>query len=113
VEQLVMNLCLNARDAIVGAGEIRVSLSQQSDRLVVVVSDTGIGMSEEQQSRLFEPYFSTKVGHSGIGLAAVFGIVSRAGGRIDLKSKPGVGTAFTLTFPTRSAPMSLAAPWDF
>jgi signal transduction histidine kinase len=113
VEQLVMNLCLNAKDAIVGVGEVRVVVSAEPDRLVVRVSDTGRGMNEEQQSRLFEPYFSTKAGHSGIGLAAVFGIVSRTGGRIDVKSELGAGTAFTITFPTKSEPTFVAAPWDF
>jgi two-component system, cell cycle sensor histidine kinase and response regulator CckA len=113
VEQLIMNLCVNAKDAIQGSGEVHVNVSSGPDRLLIVVRDTGIGMSEEQQLRLFEPYFTTKQGHTGIGLAAVFGIVSRAAGRVDVKSAPGQGTSFTITFPTRGGPSSASAPWDF
>jgi signal transduction histidine kinase len=113
VEQLLMNLCVNAKDAIVGPGAVDIKVTSSSDRLVIVVRDTGVGMSEEQQLRLFEPYFSTKEGHSGIGLAAVFGIVSRASGLVDVKSGPGQGTTFTITFPTRPDADESAAPWDF
>lgn len=113
VEQLVMNLCMNAQDALAGrpGGNIAIRAERKPDRLVLVVRDNGAGMSESTQARLFEPYYSTKNGHSGIGLAAVFGIVSRAGGQIEVDSALERGTTFKVTFPLR-APPSFEPPWS-
>jgi len=65
----------------------------------VEVEDTGPGLSEEQRTRLFEPYFTTKRGGTGLGLAIVQGIVSDHGGRVDVRSAFGRGTTFTLSLP--------------
>jgi signal transduction histidine kinase len=113
VEQLIMNLCVNAKDAISTSGSVEVLVKSEADRLLIWVSDTGVGMSEEQQARLFEPYYTTKPGHSGIGLAAVFGVVSRLQGRLDLDSAIGRGTTFRITLPIAAGPPSLDGPWSF
>jgi signal transduction histidine kinase len=63
------------------------------------VEDTGPGLSEEQRTRLFTPYYTTKKGGTGLGLAIVQGIVSDHGGRIEVASAPGKGTAFTIFLP--------------
>jgi signal transduction histidine kinase len=67
----------------------------------IEVEDDGPGITEEQRTRLFVPYFTTKKGGTGLGLAIVQGIVSDHGGRIEVKSAPGAGTTFTLILPTR------------
>jgi two-component system cell cycle sensor histidine kinase/response regulator CckA len=116
LEQLVMNLCLNARDALSGRSDPKVVVRATLDvgRLILIVSDNGVGMSESTQARIFEPYYSTKSGHSGVGLAAVFGIVSRAKGQIEVQSAPEPGTTFKLTFPLESAEVrdSFEPPWS-
>lgn len=114
LEQVIMNLIGNAQDASDGHSKIQLKFWTEGADLHLEVADTGRGMSPLTQSRLFEPFFSTKDGHSGIGLAAVYGIVQRSNGRIDLRSALGEGTTFHLVFPIRSA--SRAAPdtfpWD-
>jgi signal transduction histidine kinase len=67
------------------------------------VSDTGPGLTEEQRTRLFTPYYTTKKGGTGLGLAIVQGIVSDHGGRIQVESAPGAGTTFTLVLPSAMA----------
>jgi len=95
-EQVLMNLVLNARDAIVGEGSIHViTRHRHADRhsTVLCVRDTGSGMDPEVQRRMFEPFFSTKGGKgTGLGLSTVYGIVTQAGGTLDVRSAPGKGT---------------------
>ncbi len=116
IEQLVMNLCMNARDALSGRCDpkLTVRVMVDADRLVLTVSDNGVGMTESTQARIFEPYYSTKAGHSGVGLAAVFGIVSRAKGQIEVQSVPERGTTFKLTFPLDVIEIrdSFEPPWS-
>jgi PAS domain S-box-containing protein len=115
LEQVLMNLCLNARDAIAERGTIRVRVDAEepadSSRPVVrlVVADDGCGMTPEVRERLFEPFFTTKEPGkgTGLGLATVYGIVRQHGGRIEVASEPGVGATFTVELPLRSAPLSL------
>jgi PAS domain S-box-containing protein len=117
IEQILLNLCINARDAMAGSGELEISLSQiecatpcicSSCRKPVAgryvelcVSDNGIGMSREVLDRIFEPFFSTKeVGKgSGMGLATVHGIVHEYGGHIRVESELGRGSRFCLWLP--------------
>ena len=105
-EQVLLNLATNARDAMPSGGRLTVALSVEETRadqrvVRVRVTDTGNGMSDETRSKVFEPFFSTKgPGHgTGLGLATAYGIVTRAGGTIEVESEPGHGTTFTLTFP--------------
>lgn len=122
-EQLVLNLCTNARDALEGrAGKIRVALTEAGAEgaggpgagwVALEVSDDGCGMSEETQARMFEPYFSTKGGGRGVGLSAVYGVARRAGGAVHVDSSPGQGTRIIVLLPCLPPdPPSEAAPWS-
>jgi two-component system cell cycle sensor histidine kinase/response regulator CckA len=116
IEQALVNLVLNARDALPAGGEIRIELARvprrgghpgggaarrATDFVRLRVIDTGVGMSPEARAHLFEPFFTTKeVGQgSGLGLASVYGIVRQSEGTIEVDSAPGKGTMFTLHFP--------------
>jgi len=109
LRQMLANLCLNARDAMPEGGqlEIRAKLcptgSESLPHVQLCVTDTGCGMDASTQSRIFEPYFTTKeVGQgSGLGLAAVYGIVKKHNGKIEVQSTPSRGTSFTLWFAAR------------
>jgi nitrogen fixation/metabolism regulation signal transduction histidine kinase len=93
------NLVGNALDAMPEGGTLRVAAAAQDGGVAIEVSDTGPGLTEEQRTRLFTPYFTTKRGGTGLGLAIVQGIVSDHGGRIRVESEPGKGTTFTLLLP--------------
>lgn len=102
-EQVMMNLVLNARDALPGGGTIRISVETSSQQISLQVADNGVGMDSETRQRIFEPFFSTKGDRgSGLGLAIVFGAVRHAGGSIEVDSRVGGGTSFTLRFPRLS-----------
>src|SRR2546423_2009247 len=102
-EQVLMNLVLNARDAIVGEGSIHViTRHRHADRgtTLLCVKDTGSGMDPEVQRRMFEPFFSTKGGKgTGLGLSTVYGIVKQAGGTLDVRSTLGKGTTIEIRLP--------------
>ncbi len=127
VEQLVMNLSLNARDAMPNGGSLTirardVTLTAAEARahvdleagphVRVTVEDTGSGMPADVLARVFEPFFTTKpTGHgTGLGLAVCHGIVRQAGGRILVRSEPGRGTTFEIFLPHINAPAPMSAP---
>lgn len=114
IEQVIMNLVVNARDAIRGAGTITVRTAngrapeavhlpamKPGDCVSISVSDDGMGMDEETQKHIFEPFFTTKrVGEgTGLGLSMVWGIVNQSGGYVDVVSEAGRGTTFTVYLP--------------
>jgi two-component system NtrC family sensor kinase len=103
MQQVFMNLIINAAEAMGGAGRLSVSAGFDPDAQVIRISfgDTGHGISEADLSRIFDPFFTTKeVGHgTGLGLAISFGIVKEHGGTISVESEPGVGTTFTIELP--------------
>ena len=100
--QAIWNLCLNAVQAMPEGGELRVTMTA-GGRLVLRVSDTGEGIEAADLGHIFEPFFSTKPGGSGIGLALVHRIVQDHGGEIDVYSRPRVGSTFTVTLPAANA----------
>jgi two-component system cell cycle sensor histidine kinase/response regulator CckA len=106
IEQALLNVLINARDAVQASPEprprtIRVRLEAQGGRVVVRVEDNGVGMDAATRRRAFEPFFTTKeVGRgTGLGLATTYAIVEDHGGTVECASTVGVGTTFTLTFP--------------
>lgn len=113
LEQVLMNLSLNARDAMPGGGTIGLKTWNQAahgpsngSKVMIEVSDEGIGMSDEIQSRLFEPFFTTKpMGRgTGLGLATAYGIVRQAGGTIEVESAEGKGSTFRVAIPRSDRP---------
>jgi signal transduction histidine kinase/ActR/RegA family two-component response regulator len=95
-----MNLLFNALDAMPQGGSVTFSTAIDSDRVVCVVEDTGAGMSEEVRRRCFEPFFTTKAEQgTGLGLSIAYGIVTRHGGEIEVSSRPGEGSRFTVRLP--------------
>lgn len=106
LDQILLNLSLNARDAQRGSGSITIAVRDtvpddevSADAIVIEVSDTGVGMDEGTRSHLFEPFFTTKPHGTGLGLATVYGIVMRAGGTVRALSAPGAGTTFQVALP--------------
>ncbi len=106
LEQVLMNLAINARDAMEGTGALRVRVERGDDptlgpvtRLAVI--DDGPGLSDETKARIFEPFFTTKPAGkgTGLGLATVYGITTRLGGRVELESSVGKGARFTVVLP--------------
>ena len=98
VQQVLMNLCLNARDAMPRGGTLRVETFLRDGEVHLVVTDTGEGMSEAVRSQVFEPFFSTKEYGTGLGLAVVQQVVEGHGGKIVVSSQPGHGTCFEVTW---------------
>ncbi len=102
LQQVVMNLLTNARDALDGSGEIIVetaALPERPGAVRLVVRDTGPGIPAEVLPRIFDPFFTTKPAGTGLGLSISYGIVREHQGTVDVESRPGAGTTFTLTFP--------------
>ncbi len=114
VHQVLLNLAINARDAMPRGGLLRIEVcgceaqeGAQSPRFcTLVVSDTGVGMTEEVRQHLFEPFFTTKEQGkgTGLGLATVYGILQQHGGQIGVHSEPGKGARFELKFPASDEP---------
>jgi two-component system cell cycle sensor histidine kinase/response regulator CckA len=106
--QVLMNLAVNAREAMPGGGTLTIETRnlEHSPLVLLEVRDTGQGMDESTRRHLFEPFFTTKKGskNTGLGMAIVFGIVSHGGGRIDVQSRPGEGTAVRISLPRIQTP---------
>ena len=123
IAQIIMNLALNARDAMLQGGTRTIetrnadfdetSAAKQDvepgEYVMLAVTDTGIGIDREAQAHLFEPFFTTKrkgLG-TGLGLATVYGIVEKSGAKIDFSSAPGRGTSFKIFFPRVAEPVAI------
>jgi two-component system cell cycle sensor histidine kinase/response regulator CckA len=101
LEQVVINLAINARDAMPSGGLFRIETGTAGARVCLTISDTGCGMDERVLQRAFEPFFTTKgIGKgTGLGLSTVYGIVHQNEGTIDVSSQLGRGTVFEISFP--------------
>jgi two-component system, cell cycle sensor histidine kinase and response regulator CckA len=121
LEQVIMNLVVNAKDAMPHGGKISIKTASvtldESDRpentfikrgpyVMISVADTGQGMDRETQARIFEPFFTTKEKGkgTGLGLSTVYGIIKQSGGYVFVQSEPGRGTVFTMYFPRVDEP---------
>jgi signal transduction histidine kinase len=107
LQQVFLNLFLNARDAMPNGGTLRV-VSSNGEGVSVAVSDTGIGIAQEHIQRIYDPFFTTKAtaregqGHgkgTGLGLSVTYGIIQEHAGKIRVESRPGLGTTFYVDFP--------------
>ncbi|MBT5919889.1 MAG: hypothetical protein HOH26_15225, partial [Alphaproteobacteria bacterium] len=105
VENALLNLAINARDAMPDGGHLEVLYANRTDQageyVTMTIRDTGSGMSEEIQEKILEPFFTTKdVGKgTGLGLSMVYGFVEQSGGKLSIQSTPGVGTAIEISLP--------------
>jgi two-component system NtrC family sensor kinase len=103
VEQMILALAMNALEATPAQGRVSIEAAADGDGVKLVIADTGGGIPKEHLDRIFEPFFTTKEAGKGVGLglAVVYGIVNAHRGRIDVRSEPGRGTAFTVRLPAR------------
>jgi signal transduction histidine kinase len=106
LDHALLNLVINARDAMGGAGSVVISTGGRQEQVWISVQDSGPGIAEENLDRVFDPYFTTKpLGQgTGLGLTAVSRFASSSQGRVRVSSEAGRGATFTLTFPARSQP---------
>jgi len=111
IKAVFVNLLRNARQACQAGDEILVSVRPAADDVIVQVTDTGTGMDPEVLERVFEPYFSTKKGGTGLGLSTAQRIIEEHGGRLEVRSEPGRGTQFTVRLP-RGAPPAASGAGD-
>ena len=111
VEQVIVNLAVNARDAMPNGGSVTIETSDIStddgDFVELRMTDTGIGMTEAERQQLFDPFFTTKEGGTGLGLATVYGIVEQSGGTIEVDTAPGMGSSFRIWLPRANVPAEL------
>lgn len=102
LEQVFINLFMNAAESMSGEGEISVRVREEAASVGIVVSDSGKGMSAGTLEKIFEPFYTTKDKGTGLGLAIVFNIIQKHNGRIDVESEEGKGTSFIITLPKKT-----------
>lgn len=97
--QVLLNLIINAIEAMPDGGELALTTAAEDRWLTIVVSDSGPGISPDEAAKIFEPFYTTKATGTGLGLAVSYGIIERHGGRIEVTGAPGKGTIFTISLP--------------
>jgi two-component system sensor histidine kinase AtoS len=109
LEQLFLNLLLNAHDATPSAGAVAVEVTATESHVIVAVADTGPGLAPELLERVFEPFFTTKARGSGLGLAISAGIAQSHGARLRAGNRAGGGAVFTVEFPLAAVASTVVA----
>ncbi|MGB9629611.1 MAG: GAF domain-containing protein, partial [Thermodesulfobacteriota bacterium] len=100
LREVITNMIFNAIEAMPEGGKIEIRTFHQKQNVYIQISDTGIGMEEEVRKKIFEPFFTTKpFSNTGLGLSMSYGIIRRFGGEIEVESKVGLGTTFTISLP--------------
>lgn len=101
LQQVFLNLLLNARDAMPEGGEISIKTHHDKNEIIIEIADTGIGIAPEHRPHIFDPFFTTKPAGkgTGLGLAVCYGIITAHGGRVEVNANNGRGTVFILRFP--------------
>ena len=100
IEQVIVNLVVNGRDAMPDGGKLTIRTRDADDGFVELsVTDTGLGMDEQTRAQVFEPFFTTREQGIGLGLASVYGIVQQSGGDVTVESTRGIGSTFTVRLP--------------
>ena len=99
LKQVFINLVQNSLAAMEEGGQINISTIMKNDTVLLCFADSGLGMDKETLNRIFEPYYTTKVTGTGLGLTMVYKIIKEFGGNIDVKSEVGKGTIFTISLP--------------
>ena len=121
LQQVVLNLMLNAKDAMSGTPDatLRIKTEHTGDCACVILKDTGSGIEKEHLHRIYDPFFTTKATPqegqrkgTGLGLAVTYGIMQEHAGKIHVESEVGVGTTFRLEFPAATPPREAAIPED-
>jgi two-component system, cell cycle sensor histidine kinase and response regulator CckA len=117
IQQLIMNLALNAAEAIVGrSGTVTITTSERrtnaEDQVILEVADNGCGMDEATRARIFDPFFTTKFTGRGLGLAAVTGIIRGQNGTITVETAPGSGSTFTVVLPAAGTHLAASDPQE-
>ena len=111
IEQVIVNLVINGRDAMPDGGKLTIRTRDAEDGFVELsVTDTGLGMDEQTRAQVFEPFFTTREQGVGLGLASVYGIVQQSGGDVSVESAPGMGSTFTVRLPRVLELVEPAAP---
>jgi two-component system NtrC family sensor kinase len=114
LQQVFMNLILNARDAMPEGGRLEISTASDEDSVIIKFRDSGMGIDPEHLSKIYDPFFTTKgIGKgTGLGLAVSYGIIKDHSGHIDVESKPGEGALFMITLPLATPRQQLATASD-
>jgi signal transduction histidine kinase len=103
LQQVFMNLIMNARDAMPRGGELTVATEAEDSTVHVEVSDNGVGIPAEHLNKIFDPFFTTKDNGTGLGLSTIWRIVEELNGEIGVQSSPGRGANFEIWLPTEPA----------
>ncbi|GMO54258.1 MAG: ATP-binding protein [Termitinemataceae bacterium] len=109
-KQSLLNLFKNAIEAMSGGGTLSVSTYEKDNNIKIVIADTGCGISEEDKAKIFEPYWTTKIKGTGLGLTMVFKIIKEHKGDISIQSEKGSGTSFEISLPIFQKEKSLPKP---
>jgi PAS domain S-box-containing protein len=109
LQQVFLNLFVNARDAMPSGGELSILTDASDSKIEILIQDTGVGISRENVKKIYDPFFTTKAAGkgTGLGLSVSYGIIQEHSGSISVESKPGVGTSFRLELPLVRKPVNV------